>query len=100
MGPVRMAHGPYVLLGSPEIMVFHENVGWARLTDTCPQGERGWAFGNLDEVYGGGCHSPIPLPLPRGQVERGHLIITMTMLKIDNNNAHIYWVPPGCQGVS
>jgi len=80
-------------------MVLLENVGWAHLTDTHPQGKRGWMFGNLDEVVGW-VSFPYPVTSPKGPGRGGHLIITMTMLKIDNDNAHINWVPPVCQGVS
>lgn len=54
---------------------------------------------NLDEVlrWVSFLH---PVITPRGQVEKGSLVIKMMMPKMDNKNAYIYWAPPVYRGLS
>lgn len=93
---------PWSSEGLPDIVVLSKDLGWAHLVIPRPlpqQYKRAQVFRNLDEVprwvsffY--------PVITSRGWVEKGYLIIKMMMLKIDNDNAHIYWALSVCQRLS
>lgn len=56
-------------------------------------------FGTVDEgAWMGAIH--LPVITPRGLVETGNLTTKAMVLKIENDNAHVYWVSPVCQGLS
>lgn len=63
------------------------------------QYKRAQVFRNLDAVPRG-VSFLYPVITPRGWAEKGYLMIKMMMLKIDNDNAHIYWALSVCQGLS
>ena len=56
-------------------------------------------FGTVDEgAWMGAIH--LPVITPRGLVETGNLTTKAMVLKIENDNAHVYWLSPVCQGLS